>query len=183
MKKIRNLLFILLTMVALIPFGVRAEEEKKKVEKEPVPVYLFYGNGCQYCEATLEWFNTIEDKYGDYYDLHTYEVWYSEDSAALMEEVAELRGDNASGVPYIIVGDYSYPNGFASDTVVDEESGKTMGDQLIEQILEVYEDDNRYDVMVEVNNKPNYNNVVGIVSAVVIIGFVAMVIVARKQSK
>ena len=57
------------------------------------------------------------------------------------------------GVPYIIVGKYTYPNGFGADTKLSDNSDKTMGDQLIERILEIYQSDNRYDVMEDLNNK------------------------------
>lgn len=184
MKKLKKLLFVLLIMFTLIPFGVMAEEEKKEeVQKEPVKLYIFHGSTCQYCLATFEWFDTIEEEYGDYFDVVDYEVWGSQENASLMEEVSDVMGDSASGVPYIIVGNYSYPNGFAADTVVDEESGKTMGNELIEHILEVYESDDRYDVMAEIANKPDYSNVVGIVALTVIVGFGVMVVVARRQSK
>lgn len=184
MKKIKSLLFILLIMLALVPFGVMAEDKKnEEVQKEPVKLYIFHGSTCQYCLATFEWLDTIEEEYGDYFDLVDYEVWGSQENASLMEEVADIMGDNASGVPYLIVGNYSYPNGFAADTIVDEESGKTLGDQLIQQILEVYEDDEHYDVMVEIANKPDYSDVVGIVVGIVIVGFGLMVVVARRQSR
>ena len=179
MKKVKSLLLMLLIMIIICPFYVRAEEGSK----EPVNVYLFYGDGCPHCEAAMEWFDSIEEEYGDYFDLQTYEVWYSEENSLLMEEVGAFLGDEASGVPYIIVGDYSYPDGFGADSIVDQETGKTAGDQLVERIMEIYESDNRYDVMNELANKPDYSSVVGVVSMIVIVGFVAMVIIARKQSR
>lgn len=182
MKKIKNLLLVLLVVMTVLPFNVKAETEKPEANKEPVNVYLFRGETCHYCEAALEWFNSIEEEYGDYFNLVDYEVWYSEENSKLMEEVAELQGDTASGVPYIIVGKYSYPNGFAADSIADSTTEQTMGDQLIERILEEYESDNRYDVMVEVNNKPDYSNIVGIVSIVVIAGLVIVAVISRKQN-
>jgi len=91
-------------------------------------------------------------------------------------------GDTASGVPYIVLGNYSYPNGFSNDTIIDQETEKTMGDQMIEQILEVYESDDRYDVMKEIKEKPDYSNVVGIVAGVIIVGLVAVAVISRRQN-
>lgn len=183
MKKLKSLLVVLLIMMIAIPFGVKADNELPEVGKEPVKVYMFRGETCAYCEAALEWLDSIEEEYGDYFDLVDYEVWYSTENQELMEEVAEIMGDTASGVPYIIVGEYSYPNGFASDSVSDSNTDQTMGEELIERILEIYESDNRYDVMEELNNKPNYNNVVGIVALVIIGGLVAITIITRRQSR
>lgn len=182
MKKLRSLLVILLITMMVFPFNVNAEENKPEKGKEPVKVYVFRGETCGYCKAALEWFQSIEEEYGDYFDIVDYEVWYNEENKSLMEEVATHMGDTASGVPYIIVGDYTYPNGFAADTVVDNDTQKTMGDQMIDQILEVYESNNRYDVMSELKNKPDYSNVVGIVSGVIIIGLVAVAVISRKQN-
>lgn len=183
MKKIKNLLLILLMVVTILPFNVKAETKKPEANREPVKVYVFRGETCGYCKAALEWFNSIEEEYGDYFDIVDYEVWNNEENHELMEEVASLKGDNASGVPYILVGNYSYPNGFGADTVVDSSSGKTMGDQMIERILEVYESDNRYDVMYELNNKPDYSMVVGIVAGIGIAGLVAVAVVSRRQNR
>lgn len=182
MKKLKNLLLVLLIMIVAFPFGVIADEEKKEETKEPVKVYLFRSNTCGYCEAAMEWFDSIEEEYGDYFDLVDYEVSTQENSE-LWSEVAEFMGDTASGVPYMVVGEYSYPNGFAADTVISSTSDETMGDQLIERIKEIYESDDRYDVMVEINNKPDYSNIVGIVAVVIIAGLVVMAVITRRQSR
>ena len=144
---------------------------------------MFRGEGCGYCEAALEWFDSIEKEYGDYFDVVSYEVWYDTTNKELMEEVSTFKGDNATGVPYILVGKYSYPNGFAADTAIDSSTDKTMGDELLERILEIYESDNRYDVMVELNNKPDYSGVVGTVAIVLIVAIGAFTIVSRIQNK
>jgi len=181
MKKIRSLLVILLLMMVALPFSVKAEE-KPETGKDPVKIYFFHGSTCGYCQAAFEWFETIEKEYGDYYDIVDYEVWGSTENQELLEEVATIMGDTASGVPYIVLGNYSYPNGFSNDTIIDQETEKTMGDQMIEQILEVYESDDRYDVMKEIKEKPDYSNVVGIVAGVIIVGLVAVAVISRRQN-
>lgn len=181
MKKLKSLLVILLIMMIAFPFNVKADEEKTEVAKEPVKIYFFHGATCGYCQAAFAWFETIEEEYGDYYDIIDYEVWSNTDNQQLMEEVAEIMGDNPSGVPYIVLGEYSY-DGFAADTPVDSTSEQTMGDQMIERILEEYEKDNRYDVMVEIANKPSYDTVVGIVAVVVIVGLGAVAVISRRQN-
>lgn len=181
MKKLRDLLLVLAIMLVALPFSVKADEETK-VEKEPVKVYLFHSTSCGYCKAALAWFESIEKEYGQYFDLVDYEVSSSENSA-LWNEVATMMGDTASGVPYMVVGEHSYPNGFASDTVINSTTKETMGDELIKRIMEIYESDDRYDVMEAINNKPSYDNIVTIVAVVIIGGIVAMAVITRKNNK
>lgn len=132
MKKLKLLLVIALA-VMVMPFNVFADEDNEKVN-----VYFFRGEGCGYCEAGLEWFDEIEDKYGDMYELHTYETWYDEDNANLLDAVAEVRDESVQGVPYIIVGNQSW-NGFDS----------SYEDEILDKIKEEYKTDveERYDVM------------------------------------
>lgn len=184
MKIVKQLLLVLIAIMVMVPFSVNAlvEVEKPEVNKEPVKVYLFYGNGCPHCEGAIEWFSSIEEEYGDYFELVKYEVWYDKENNSFMQKLSNFRKDNASGVPYIIVGDYAYPNGFDGSQVVDTETGKTSGDIMIERILRNYTSDNRYDAIEAYNNRPNYDNVVIISSAVVIVGGIVVAIVARKQN-
>jgi len=182
MKKLKNLLFILLIMMIAFPFSVKAEGKLPKVGKDPVNIYIFRSESCGYCKATMEFLDSIEEKYGDYFDVVDYEV-STEENSNLWAEVAEIMGDTPSGVPYIVVGKYSYPNGFGADSLVSSTSKQTMGEQLIERILEIYESDTRYDVIEEINNKPDYSNVVGIVALIIIAGLVVMAIITRRQNK
>ena len=189
MKHLQRLFVFLMAVMLVIPFGVLAEEEVEttsveETEKEPVKVYFFRGETCGYCKAALEWFDSIEEEYGKYYDIVSYEVWNDPDNQALMQEVADVFGDEASGVPYIIVGNYTYPNGFGADSVIDEASGKTMGDEMIERIMEVYESDNRYDVMEELTKeKPNYDNVVAVVAVLAVAALITVAVITRRSNK
>lgn len=181
MKKLKNIIFMILIMVLIVPGYVRAEGEKQETNKEPVKVYFFHGNGCPHCEETSEWFESIEEEYGDYFDVISYEVWYNQENNQLKQEVSDFRGDNATGVPYIIVGNYSYPKGFGPNSKANET--QTMGEQLIERIMEIYNSDNRYDIMKAMNDKPNYDVVVAVVAGVIVVGLGAIVIISRKQNR
>lgn len=180
MKKLKSVLLVIFMIAVMIPLHVNAEVEKPEANKEPVKVYFFHGDGCPHCEEASKWFDSIEDEYGDYFDLVSYEVWYNEENQLLMQEVSDFKGDNASGVPYILVGKYSYPDGFGADSKISET--QTMGDQLIERILAEYQSDNRYDVMIAMNNKPDYSTVVGIGAVIVIVGLVAVAVISRRQN-
>ena len=185
MKKIFSLLLIL---VLFVPILVRAEETPEVISSnnEPVNVYIFRSDTCGYCKALMEWLNSekVQDEYGKYFKIVDFEVSNSK-NAELMQKVKDYFNVTSEGVPYIVVGTYDYPNGFASDVTIDEE-GTTMGDQLLAQIMEVYLDDNRFDIFETLNVDPNKkedNNVaVGIISGVVILTIVGVIIVARKNS-
>lgn len=131
MKKMKLFLVLILALL-MVPFGVFADEDDKK----EVNVYFFKGEGCGFCAAGLEWFDELDDKYDDMYELHEYETWYDEKNANLMNAVAEVRGETVNGVPYIVVGNQSW-NGF------DENVGK----EILAKIKEEYKAEERYDVM------------------------------------
>ena len=196
MKNLKRIFILVFALMLVVPFSVFAEEEKK----DPVKVYLFHGSTCPHCLETIEWFDSIEEEYGDYFDLIKFEVWEHQTNAEFMQVVAEKMGDDAGGVPYMVVGKYSFPNGFAPDSPVDE-SGKTMAEDMIEKIMDTYDDENRVDVMdgldmpepdkeekkkdpkEEKKEKEKKDAVVGIVSVVIIGGVVALAVLTRKNNE
>ena len=97
MKALKKLFTLLLAITMLLPLTVRAENEQTETKKEPVKIYMFRGETCKYCEAALEWFDSIKEEYGDYFELITYEVWYNQENNDLMQEVSSYFGDNATG--------------------------------------------------------------------------------------
>ena len=140
MKKFK-ILFLLMISLLFIPFGVFAEDnssDSASTDDKKVNIYFFRGEGCSHCAEAEEFFESIKDEYGQYYNMVDYETWYNEDNASLMEKVAEARGEEAEGVPYIIIGDQSW-NGYSTD----------YDDAIKDKIKEVYEQDpaDRYDIM------------------------------------
>jgi len=142
MKKFKYL-FLLLVVVFLVPLFAFAEGEEEEgtliAADNRVAVYFFHGDGCPHCAEAETWFESIEEEYGSKYRIVAYEVWNNEDNAKLMQQVAELRGDDASGVPYIIIGDKSWI-GFSENS---------MGSEIKAQIDSLYEVDpaERYDIL------------------------------------
>ena len=133
MKKLKYLV-ILLIAALVIPFTVHADGEESK----EVKLYFFRGEGCPHCEEAEEWFKTIEEEYGSYFEVVDYETWYNQENAELMQKVASARGEEANGVPYIIVGNQSW-NGFAQE----------YAPEILAKIQEEFEKDvnDRYDIM------------------------------------
>ena len=104
--------------------------------KDPINVYLFWGNGCPHCEHAKEFFNELDKEYGDYYNLVDYEIWYDEGNKQLYNKVTERLGDTASGVPFIVIGDETF-RGYSS--LIDQE--------IIDTILEQYNNKNYVDIV------------------------------------
>ena len=107
MKKIKTLIIALLLFALIVPFSVSAEEETTDSSK--VNVYLFRGEGCGFCASALSFFDSIEEEYGKYYNLITYEVFKDVENAEFLNQVAEYLDTTISGVPFIIIGDKTYP--------------------------------------------------------------------------
>ena len=140
MKQFKYLM-LLLAMVFVLPFTVLAEGEEAESVDNRVKVYFFRGEGCPHCAEAEQWFSKIQDEYGSKFQIVDYETWNNADNAKLMQKVAVARGeeDEATGVPYIIIGDKSWI-GFAESS---------MADEIKSQIDTVYAqaESDRYDVM------------------------------------
>ena len=140
MKTIKTIL-LLLVAVLMLPLAVYAEGEEETVvseQSDEVNVYFFRGEGCSHCAEAEAWFESIEEEYGSLFEVVDYETWYDEDNAALMQQVAQARGETAEGVPYIIVGNKSWA-GFAQD----------YAPEILAQIQSEHEVavDERYDII------------------------------------
>ena len=123
-----------------------AEEEIKeeysdyKETDDQITIYLFRGNGCHYCQNFLNFLNSITKEYGKYFKLVSFEVWSNQDNGNLMTSISKFTGQDAGGVPYIIIGEQVFP-GYASD----------YDDGIKAAIKNLYESDDRYDVFEEYN--------------------------------
>ena len=123
--------------------------------------------------------NSHQFEYGKYFTIVDYETWNDEDNADLMQRVAEARGEEASGVPYIIIGDQSW-NGYSSD----------YDDAIKSKIKEVYEQDvkDRYDIMKYVKAKKKAkkdysNDILSLILIVLVAGGVCTgIYFARKKT-
>lgn len=76
-----------------------------KISSEKINGYLFWGDGCGYCAQMKKFLEGINDEYSKYYNLYMFEVYGSETNAKLMSEMAEVLNYNATGVPFLVIGD------------------------------------------------------------------------------
>lgn len=93
-------------LLAFIPNIVYAKDKK-------INVYIFHGDGCPHCAKAFEFFDSIEEEYGKYYNLVKYETWtslFASRNNKMMKEVAQSFNEDLEklGVPYIIIGDKTF---------------------------------------------------------------------------
>ncbi len=186
------LLFIVMISFFSIPFAVFAddgesEDEKIEEKNKEVKVYFFHGDGCPHCAEAKEFFDSIEEEYGDLFELVSYETWKNDDNAEGLQKIGEIREENIEGVPYILIGNKSWP-GYIED----------FNDDIIEAIKEEYEVevDERYDIMElidydfvkdgdshQVEDKDYSNDVITLILILIVgAGIVSGVAFARKKT-
>ena len=111
-----------------------------KESDDQVTIYLFRGKGCGYCRSFLNFLNDNAEEYGKYFKVVSFESWYDEDNSKLLSTISSFMGEQAGGVPYIIIGDQVFP-GYAD----------SYDDSIKSAITSLYESKERYDVFEEYN--------------------------------
>ena len=106
-------------------------------DKEPINIYLFWGDGCGACANLKEFFNNLDDSYNKYFNLIKYEIWYNEENSELMHKVGDYLNQTYYAVPFLVVGD---------EIIIGADDAKK--EYILEKIVEEYNND-RYDVMTE----------------------------------
>lgn len=176
MKKLKYLI-VLLIAALIIPFTVHAEGEETK----EVKVYFFRGEGCSHCAEAEAWFQSIEEEYGSYFEVVDYETWYNQENSELMQKVAKARGEEAKGVPYIIIGNQSW-NGFT----------ESYAPEMISRIQSEFEKDvdDRYDIikllpeLIKEKESSTGEDILALLVILVVVGGICFgVYKARKKTK
>lgn len=124
---------------------LESEEIKVKLDgyketDDQVTVYLFRGSGCAYCKAFLNFLNDLPAEYYNKIKLVSFDAWYDEPSAILLTNISTYLGEEAGGVPYIIIGKEVFP-GYA----------ETYNDGIKAAIDEQYKASERIDVIDDYN--------------------------------
>lgn len=195
MKKVKLFLAIIMCLFAM-PLAVLADEGTSEdnvevtsgesevaVEDNKVKIYFFRGEGCPHCADAEEFFNSIEEEYGQYYKILDYETWYDSDNADLLQKVGEVRKEEISGVPYILIGDKSW-SGYDD----------SYADDIKEAIKSEYEKDvaDRYDIanyvdfasgdIKDTDTSKSSDAMALIIILLVVAGITYGIVVARKKT-
>lgn len=158
-------------------------ETKKEDKKETITcfneinIHLFWGDGCPHCEAAIEFFKSIEKEYGDCFKLSKHEVWNNKDNRKLMQNVAEYFGEEAGGVPYIIIGEQTFA-GYS----------ERSNDAILKAIQTVANDEEYVDVVEKIeqgklkkSNSTMSDTIITIVIIVVMVGGVGALVATSKS--
>lgn len=125
---------------ALTEEGIAHDLGDYKASDDKINIYLFRGNGCRHCKAFLTFLSENIEEYGKYFNLVSYEIFGNSDNSKLMSKVSKFFGEEATGVPYIVIGD-QYFAGY----------GEGLNEDIKNAIVELYNSKERYDVFVEMN--------------------------------
>jgi len=206
MKKI---IAVVLTLMLVLPIGVCAkgtnystyktmnlketldaeeielENEDYEETDDQATIYMFRGQGCGYCRKFLTFLSSISEEYGKYFKLVSFEVWQDQDNSELMAQVGEALGEEISGVPFIIIGDKTFP-GYA----------ETYDEQIKDAIKDLYDEEekDRYDIFDELGNSNKKKsekekkeekdaNTAGVIAIVVIVAIGALAVISRRKNK
>lgn len=158
MKKI--IVYIMLLLTLLMPLNVNAgikddyktlglvdtlKEEELELSDETytesdkkINIYVFRGKGCSYCHKLISFINSITPEYGKYFNLVSFEVWNDTNNSSLMKSVAKFMDEDASGVPFTVIGDKAFVGYIDS-----------YDDSIKKAITELYNAEDKYDVFTE----------------------------------
>ena len=181
MKKIKLLLMALIFTLVLTPFAIRAEEEvpvvTSVVEKAKINVYMFRGEGCSFCAKAMEFFDSIEEEYGKYYNLVTYETWNDQENAAFMQEIGDYLDTEISGVPFIMIGKETYP-GF------DISYGEAIKQEIVAEYNREETDRTDYisDYKSGAEKKKDDTTLETVIMLVIVAGIIGFIIYARRST-
>lgn len=112
-KKIALIFLSLVVFLSFLPINVGASSQ--------LDIHLFWGEGCPHC-AKEKAFLSEYLKQKPEVTLNLYEVYYSSENALLMQNVAKAINADASGVPFLVIGNESIVGFAEGSTDVDIES-------------------------------------------------------------
>lgn len=175
MRKLKTLLVIL--SLVLLGCGIGKVKAAEKVK-----VYLFYGDGCPYCESAMTFFENLDSKYKDKIELIKYEVWNNQENSELLSNVGSVLGEEVSGVPFIVVGETSF-GGYSEEydqSILDAIDAELKKDKPYD-VLEHVDSNGNANAGSSSNNSSSNDLVVYLSLAIILIGVVGLVIYAKKS--
>lgn len=95
MRNIKKYFFVFL-FVFFLPLIVNAKDKE-------ITLYFFHGDGCPHCAEEEKFLEKIKDEYKSL-KIESYEVWYDDDNAELLNKVADVYDTNGNSVPTTVIG-------------------------------------------------------------------------------
>ncbi len=110
-KHLISLTFLLTLLFGLMLFSDGLADDSPAVQ--PVNIYFFWGDGCQYCAAEKIFLENLVNKYPQI-EIHDYELYYSKPNQALFQKFADYLDFQPQAVPVTIIADQKWV-GFRED--------------------------------------------------------------------
>lgn len=105
--KNKRIVTTVVAIFAVVTAGLFAFTPVSASSTNDVNIYLFWGNGCPHCAQAKEVLEPFVEQHENMH-FYKYEVYYSTANQQKMQAVGELLNVDASGVPFIIVGNTPY---------------------------------------------------------------------------
>ena len=84
-------------------FNTNATIEDITLSQEKKNIYLFYGDGCPYCEQEM---NFLKELYQEInFNLYAFEVWHNEENREFLEKISQALNTNSNLVPMLVIND------------------------------------------------------------------------------
>lgn len=132
-----------------------SEYNRTDLDDKRVTIYLFRLNGCQNCKNFLNYTaQTLLQNYGDKIKIVSFEMRDDQRNNNLRLDIQKFRGESDNTAPYIVIGNKSW-NG-------PIDSAKQQ--QIEKSIEELYNTQNKYDILKDMSGKLFSNNGVTLVS-------------------
>lgn len=122
--------------------GILFDHSEYQEKSDKANIYMFRGQGCEHCYQFLIYLEAITEKYGDMFNLISYEVWGNLENKELMTRVVRKLRDEDTGVPYIVIGNKSWA-GYS----------ETLNEEIFAAIEEEYKNKNANDIVTKVINE------------------------------
>lgn len=152
--------------------GIFFDHSEYHESDEKANIYMFRGQGCEHCYEFLTYLEVMTEKYGDMFNLISYEVWGNSENKRLMERVVRKLRDENSGVPYIVIGNKSWA-GYS----------ETLNEEIFAAMEEEFENKNANDVVIKVINEKDtfgFDDFFVICGAIALVG---LIFFARSKTK
>ncbi len=104
-KKLPHIVFVIICLFVF--FSISFAEAKKQEAKKQVVLYLFWREGCPYCEKEKQFLSTMKKKYSSL-EIRDYDIISNIASRELLMTMSKSYGINPSGVPVTFVGNQGF---------------------------------------------------------------------------
>ena len=206
MKKILVTILTVLSILLIPSVGAKTKLPEK-TDHEKVKVYLFWSSTCHNCHNLIEYFSNKYNIYEDYFEIVTYQTNNDKVNSTLSNDIAKQVGEDPGYVPLVIIGDTYHVLGWDESVgkrIIDE-ALKAYQDKKYTDIVAKAMSDEKLSGKSETIVKAAYNEgikvkkeyleeeglaeakkglsdgvIVGIVFAVILLGFGGLVLISRK---